>query len=652
MDRSRFVRAAALGMMASFATATFSSTALAAVQAVQPAPAPRPAEDFAQLSPVDGPKLSPDGKLLAAKVAVRGEPYLMIIPMDGGAPRLVATGDNDLNAWNWVNNDWLIVQIGSMAPFGIGQEAYVQRALGVSADGKTINPLLHKKRDIGQNGGDVIWIADDGTPRVKIAVQSAISIDEPGFWPEVYEVDVSKDRSSLDVGSREGVLDWIADGNGVVRVGIGRNLRSEGGRLLYRPSGDSNFKEIASSTSNAEPMVVPVLFTGGDKAIAITDDAAGFSTVYEYDLTNLKQGAVIASSKGYDIGGIKSDQTGSRLAGVIRAEKGITTEWIDPAMRALQAEINAKVRGGLGQIISYSDDLNRSVVLFSAPDSPGAYFLYDRPSGAMKRLGFVNPAIEMAKLNPVRTVTYTARDGLPITAVLTLPRGKAKNLPLIVLPHGGPSARDYEDWDWWTQFLAERGYAVIQPNYRGSSGLGTVFSEKGEGEWGLKMQDDLVDAIGYLAKQGIADAKRVCIAGASYGGYAAMRAAQRGPEHFRCAISYAGVSDLNKLSRMQYGDLFGTKKGNWLRKQAPDFRSVSPVNAPEEIGIPILLVHGKRDTRVAVGHSRDMADKLKQAGKSVIYIEQPKADHFFSRSEDRLEFLKAMESFLARHNPA
>ena len=197
---------------------------------------PRPAEDFAHLSPIDDPRLSPDGKLLAAKVAVRGEPFLMIIPMDGGAPRLVATGDNDLNYWQWVNNDWLVVGIGAMTPFGPSGEAYVQRALGVSADGKTINPLLRKKRDIGQGGGDLIWVASDGSPRIKLAVQSSIYLDEPGFWPEVHEVDVSNGRSSLDVGSREGVMTWIADGAGTVRVGIGRNTQKEGGAFsIARP---------------------------------------------------------------------------------------------------------------------------------------------------------------------------------------------------------------------------------------------------------------------------------------------------------------------------------------------------------------------------------------------------------------------------------
>ena len=218
--------------------------------------------------------------------------------------------------------------------------------------------------------------------------------------------------------------------------------------------------------------------------------------------------------------------------------------------------------------------------------------------------------------NPVKTIRYKARDGLEISAVLTLPRERdAKQLPLILMPHGGPFARDSETWNWWAQFLAERGYAVLQPNYRGSSGYGAAFAEKGEGQWGLAMQDDLNDALDWAVKQGIADAKRVCIAGASYGGYAAMRAAQRDGERFRCAVSYAGVSDLTSM--MRYDSRFlnhGTRR-DWMKEQAPDFRAVSPIYFPEQFSVPILLMHGKKDLRVQVKQSREMAEKLDKAGK-------------------------------------
>ena len=298
------------------------------------------------------------------------------------------------------------------------------------------------------------------------------------------------------------------------------------------------------------------------------------------------------------------------------------------------------------------------IVHVGSADQPGTYYYYDTSAGVMSSLSKISqnfgPGIH---LSPVRTIRYKARDGLEITAVLTLPAGRdPKNLPLILMPHGGPFARDSEEWDWWVQFLAYRGYAVLQPNYRGSSGYGTALAEKGEGQWGLAMQDDLNDAVDWAVKEGIADAKRVCIVGASYGGYAAMRGAQRDGGRYRCAISYAGVSDLSAM--MRYDGRFlnhGTRK-DWMKQQAPDFASVSPINFAGQLSTPILLMHGRKDRRVQVSQSREMAEKLKAAGKiagrDYIYVEQPLADHFFSRQADRLDFLQRMDAFLKEHNPA
>jgi dipeptidyl aminopeptidase/acylaminoacyl peptidase len=223
---------------------------------------------------------------------------------------------------------------------------------------------------------------------------------------------------------------------------------------------------------------------------------------------------------------------------------------------------------------------------------------------------------------------------------------------LILMPHGGPCARDSERWDWWAQFLADRGYAVLQPNYRGSSGFGTDFAEKAQGEWGLKMQDDLDDAVAWAVKSGLADGARVCIAGASYGGYAALRAASRGGSVYRCAISYAGVSDLGAILRYDRRFLNTGARRDWLRRQAPDVRAVSPINHAASFSIPTLIMHGKKDRTVPVAQSRAMAEKLERAGKSFTYIEQPEADHHFSNEADRLQFLRELEAFLAKNNPA
>jgi dipeptidyl aminopeptidase/acylaminoacyl peptidase len=193
---------------------------------------------------------------------------------------------------------------------------------------------------------------------------------------------------------------------------------------------------------------------------------------------------------------------------------------------------------------------------------------------------------------------------------------------------------------------------VLQPNYRGSAGYGARFAALGRGEWGRKMQDDLDDALGHLAQAGIADPARACILGASYGGYAALRAAQRSPAVYRCAISYAGVSDLNALIRYDRDFLGSRGQRQWLEAQAPDLGDVSPINHAAEFGIPVLLMHGDRDVVVPVSESRRMADRLRGAGKAVRYVEQPGGDHHFSRGADRLQFLREIEAFLDRHDPA
>ena len=220
------------------------------------------------------------------------------------------------------------------------------------------------------------------------------------------------------------------------------------------------------------------------------------------------------------------------------------------------------------------------------------------------------------------------------------------------MPHGGPSARDEERWDWIAQFLADRGYAVIQPNYRGSSGYGTAFAALGRGEWGRKMQDDIDDAVAHLAAEGTIDPARACIVGASYGGYAALRAAQRDPGRYRCAVSYAGVSDLNAISRYDRNFLNSRGRNQWLRAQAPNLRDVSPINHAADFGIPVLLMHGDRDVVVPVSESRRMAERLREAGKVYRYVEQAGGDHHFSSGAHRLEFLREMEAFLDRYDPA
>jgi dipeptidyl aminopeptidase/acylaminoacyl peptidase len=230
-------------------------------------------------------------------------------------------------------------------------------------------------------------------------------------------------------------------------------------------------------------------------------------------------------------------------------------------------------------------------------------------------------------------------------------------LPLIIMPHGGPWTRDAADWDnyQWAQALAEYGYVVVQPNYRGSTGYGREFAKAVDGNWGLRMQDDLNDVIPWLARDGTIDPKRVCMVGWSYGGYAASRAAQRDGGKYRCAVSGAGVHDLPAMVSYDrdYLGTYGAKNGLGA---AGDLKAISPSLHAEDFSTPILIVHGAKDQRVPVGQSRNLVSRLKSAGKKegkdFVYVEQPLNTHNLLREEDRVQFLQEMKKFLDAHNPA
>ncbi|UVO51531.1 S9 family peptidase [Sphingomonas sp. SUN019] len=621
------------------------------VDAETPAPPARhTVADFAQLPLVENPTLSPDGTQIAAKIAIRGTQYFAILPVDGSPKRMVALGDNDLNWWRWVNDDWLVIGIGQTTDVQ-GDDWYITRAFGVNA--KDTKIVKFAATQAGQDADDVIWTAHDGSPRILLSYQTSIYLSDPGYWPRIDEFDVSTGKRRRVLDAHEGVRQWYADGDGIVRMGIGHSADGRATRVLYRPATDKSFRVIDRAKTRDDAVMAPALFLpGGDKALMIADDDAGLSALYDFDLTTLERGKQLFASKRYDIGGLETDHTGYRLLGVRVNEEAPAIRWTDPDVAALEAEAGKLVKGATVRVVSLSRDHQRAIVRAGSAEAPGLLLLFDRKAGVLDSLAFTNETFRSRRLHPVRTIRYKARDGLEIAAVLTLPKGRKTGLPLIVLPHGGPFARDTEEWDWWTQFLADRGYAVVQPNYRGSSGYGTPFTAKGEGQWGLAMQDDLNDAVTSLAAQGIADPKRVCMVGASYGGYAAERAAQRDGPLFRCAIAYAGVSDLNAMMRYDGRFLGAGARKDWMRKQAPDLAAVSPVNYPEQFTIPLLVVHGAKDRVVPVRQSRALVQKLRKAGKPVEYLEQPLADHHFSRAEDRQSFLEAMEAFLTKHNPA
>jgi dipeptidyl aminopeptidase/acylaminoacyl peptidase len=350
------------------------------------------------------------------------------------------------------------------------------------------------------------------------------------------------------------------------------------------------------------------------------------------------------------------------LIGAGRTEEdGVHYEFIDADAARRWAAIERAFAGKRPKLVSWNDAQDQ-IVVFTDQGEAGVYQLIDFRRGVAEILAEPYPTVLPEQVGATRLVTYKAADGLEIPAYLTLPPGveTPKALPLIVLAHGGPAARDEAGFDWWAQALASRGYAVLQANFRGSTGYGRSFMEAGYGEWGRKMQTDLSDGVRWLASEGIIDPERVCIVGASYGGYAAMAGMTLDAGVYRCGVAVSGVSDLRRMvnwEARQEGRNDSQTVRYWnrfmgaarLNDRALD--ALSPAYLAQASAGPLLLLHGRDDTVVPIDQSRIMAEALRRADKPVEFIELQGEDHWLSRTETRHKMLSETVRFLERHNP-
>jgi len=332
----------------------------------------------------------------------------------------------------------------------------------------------------------------------------------------------------------------------------------------------------------------------------------------------------------------------------------------EPRLAAAWDMITGVFPGRQLTLSSHTADYSKVVFYAEGTGEPGGYYLLDMNAKKLSKVGAAYPGLTGTDVAEVRAITYKATDGLTIHAYLTLPQGKAaKNLPLIVLPHGGPEARDEAAFDWWSQALVSRGYAVLQPNFRGSTGYGEDFVRAGDGEWGGKMQTDLSDGVRFLAGKGLVDPQRVCIVGGSYGGYAALAGITLDKGVYRCAASVAGISDLSEL--IKFDTLRNGEESSIVRYRKrwfgvtslsdPKLDARSPARHAAEADGPVLLIHGKDDTRVQYSQSTAMRAALEKARKPVEFVTLREEDHFLSREATRQQMLTSLVTFLEKNNP-
>ena len=336
--------------------------------------------------------------------------------------------------------------------------------------------------------------------------------------------------------------------------------------------------------------------------------------------------------------------------------------FVDPKLTARYVASVKAFPGYQFHLVDQTDDMKKMIAFTDGGDDSGTYWYVDIDKGSAKVLGAAYPEIKARFVGPTRIVKFKAEDGLELDGVLTTPPGRAaRNLPVIVMPHGGPiGIEDEIGFSWWAQAFASRGYAVFQPNYRGSGGRGLDFERKGYGEWGRKMLSDMSDGLAALATSGVVDPKRACIVGASYGGYAALAGVTLQHKLYKCSVAVSPISDVASFfnrERDRHGVLNPEARGFRASlgiddPKAPKLNQISPVRFASGADAPILIVHGADDTVVPMEQSRNMIKALQDAGKPVEFVELKDEDHWLSRSETRLAMLKASLAFVQKHNPS
>lgn len=654
--RDSLGRMAALGVAAMLPPGLWPTRAVAAdaTGAMQPLPVAA----FAEPPRMSQLALSPDGRQLAGLVHLDGVSALVSRPVDGDRPVLVLRQLPGVAMAHiaWSGPDRLLVQTRVlMRRQGGSREEW--RLLSVRPDGsglKLLTPPASQGGSDAQIQGRIVDLLPEDDRHV--LVERPPVPDRPE--PAVVRLDVVEGGFVEVHPAQRQVLRWMTDAQHRVRIG----WRQVDGRLeILGCDPDGGRWRTLWALEGAEVDAVQPLGFGDDPwTLRVLAEHQDHMAVFDVDLhEETPQPRLLQAQPGFDLGGEPLHRPGSSaLAGVLssgRARRlGAAAGVWDAPLQALAREIDAALPERFNRLTSFSADGLRYLVHSSGGTQPGEYYLGERGDApALTLLLQQYPARLTAHLVGKRPVEFLARDGLRIEALLTRPPGRTGPGSLVLMPHGGPQAESGDEIDLWSEFLASRGHTVLEVNFRGSTGRGRSFLLAGLRRWGREMQDDLSDAADWAVAQGLADPHRIAIAGASYGGYAALMGAAQTPQRYRCAISFAGVSDLPGLilhaSRFIGGEAATERMIGryWGDREA--LRQASPLRQADRIRVPVLLVHGADDRVVPASQSRDMAEALRASGGRVQHVEQPGVGHQWVMGRPMRQFLAVQEAFLAEH---
>jgi dipeptidyl aminopeptidase/acylaminoacyl peptidase len=600
-----------------------------------------------------GFQLSPNGKEIAALAPINDRMNLVIINLASNEARAVTTvTDQDVSGFMWATNDRLLffMDKDGSESFGI---------FAVNADG-TKGRVLVKPAELQIRQGaavirytQVLNLLEDDPEHVLV-----INNERNAQYPDIYTMDIMSGRKRLHTRNPGNVVGWFVDWDGKV-IGAGYNDELYSGFLMYNEETEE-WEEITRARYD-EHSYAPAGLSGdgvhGFVSSRVTPDGKprDKAAIYRYNFDTREMGELVFEHPRVDVAGVMMSEKSREMIGVGYIVGKPETVYLDPRWKEMMEAIDQALPDTVNVMSSTDDEETIGVVTAYSSSQPPKYYLYDFSDRTLKYLAESRPWVKAEEMAETKSVEFKARDGLLLQGYLTLPPGsEGKNLPTVVNPHGGPWARD--DWGYnpEIQFLASRGYAVLQVNFRGSTGFGMDHWLASRRQWGQSMQNDVTDMLKWAVGQGISDPDRVCIYGGSYGGYAVMAGLTFTPELYKCGINYVGVTDIPLLFKTapdswgagmeQMKELVGDP-----RKDKEFLEEWSPSNHADRIQAPVFMAYGRQDPRVSIKHAELMEDELEKHGKEFELMVKKDEGHGYRKQENQYDFYGRMETFLAQH---
>ena len=596
-----------------------------------------PMEDFFKNPEKSSFQISPDGNYVAYMKPWEKRMNVHVLNIETNVEkRLTSSKKRSIYGFLWLNNE----RIGYVKDDGGDENMHF---FAVNIDGSNdidLTPFDNVKTNI----------IDDLEEDHQHVILGLNKRNEQIFDP--YRVNVNTGAMTMIAENPGNISGWMTDHDGKLRIAI----TSDGVNtsLLYRNSESDDFKSIL--TNDFKVRVSPLFFTFDNNNLYVASNRGRDKTaIYEFNIDKVQEGELIFEDEKVDVANLMFSRKRKVLTGVSYNRAKTKRVFFDDWRGDIQIKLEYQLSGYEVGITSFSKDETKAIVVAYSDKSRGEYYFYDTETNKLTSLGKISPWLNEDHMAEMVPIAYTSRDGLTINGYLTIPKGSdGKNLPIVVNPHGGPWARDSWGYNPEIQFLANRGFAVFQMNFRGSTGYGRKFWESSFKEWGKSMQDDITDGVMWLIDEGIADPDRIAIYGASYGGYATLAGLTFTPNLYACGVDYVGVSNIFtlletlppywELGRQMMYEMIGNPE-----TEKDLLIAASPIFHVDSIKVPLFVAQGANDPRVKQAESDQIVEALSSRGVDVPYMLKEDEGHGFSNEENKFDFYREMEKFLTKH---